>query len=410
MKLSTKIALRYIFTFRSFHFITIITFISLLAIIIGNITLICVMSIFNGFREFAVEQLLSIDPHLRIVASEGAFVHNIDELVAKIEKDPNIEYIMPVNNARVIVQSGDAFQIAQLNSAAKGKIQDFSGIERSIVFGKLNKERLGNSYQLAVGSLLANKLKLSPGDTILLTSPEKIENSIKAFKQLSWERVVISGIFQTNDKEYDEFYIYGADEIFHNLFKCPENSASSIDIRLKNSALSFDYQKSISSGLPKDLQVLSWWDLHKDLFSIMQFERISTFSILSIIILIAAFNVLASLFMTVVEKKPDISLLKALGAKDDLIRKIFLKEGLIIGIIGSTIGTILGLGACLGQIHFKWFKLDTDKYLIDALPLSIHTSDLLFVFLFSLILSVVVTLYPAKRAGKVSIIQEIRNE
>ncbi len=410
MKLSTKIALRYIFTFRSFHFITIITFISLLAIIIGNITLICVMSIFNGFREFAIDQLVSFDPHLRIVASEGAFVQDAEKLISKIKQDSNIQYILPINQARIIIQSGNDFQIAQFNSAVNGKIQDVSGIEQSIVFGSFNIKKEFDINNVVVGGILANKLKLSPGDTILLTSPEKIEKSVKAYKQLKWEKVAVSGIFQTNDKQYDEFYIYGSDEIFHNLFNIPENSASSIDIRLNDVNLAFDYKEKIKEDLAQDLEVLTWWDLHKDLFSVMQFERMSTFSILSIIIIIAAFNVLASLVMTVIEKKPDISLLKALGAKDKLIREIFLKEGVIIGIIGSTIGTLIGVGLCLGQLYFKWFSLDTDRYLIDALPLSIHTGDVLLVFFFSLILSIVVTLYPARRAGKVSIIQEIRSE
>lgn len=368
------------------------------------------MSIFNGFREFAIDQLVSFDPHLRIVANEGAYVKDAEKLISKIKQDPHIQYILPINQARIIIQSGNDFQIAQFNSAVNGKIQDVSGIEQSIVFGSFNIKKEFDINNVVVGGILANKLKLSPGDTILLTSPEKIEKSVKAYKQLKWEKVAVSGIFQTNDKQYDEFYIYGSDEIFHNLFNIPENSASSIDIRLNDVNLAFDYKEKIKEDLAQDLEVLTWWDLHKDLFSVMQFERMSTFSILSIIIIIAAFNVLASLVMTVIEKKPDISLLKALGAKDKLIREIFLKEGVIIGIIGSTIGTLIGVGLCLGQLYFKWFALDTDRYLIDALPLSIHTGDVLLVFFFSLILSIVVTLYPARRAGKVSIIQEIRSE
>jgi lipoprotein-releasing system permease protein len=223
-------------------------------------------------------------------------------------------------------------------------------------------------------------------------------------------QVIVTGIFQTNAKDFDDIYSFTNEEIGRKLFHSPLNAASSIDIKLKNIDDVLIVKDEIKNIIPLDTQILSWYDLHKQLYDIMNFERTIAFIIMSLIIIIAVFNVLASLTMTVVEKKRDIGILKTLGATEKGIRNIFVLQGSMIGIISTFLGILLGVGFCLGQIQFGWFRLDSSNFLISAIPVSIKITDVVIITIFSLILSFLATIYPAKRAAKTLAIDSIRGE
>ena len=142
----------------------------------------------------------------------------------------------------------------------------------------------------------------------------------------------------------------------------------------------------------------------------MRFEQLAAFVILSIIILIAVFNVLASLTMSVIDKKSDIGILKAIGANKEGITRIFRNVGLFSGVFSTVLGTALGLFLCYGQINFKWFKVDTSKFIIDAIPVKIDYFYVLIVIITSIVLSVIATIYPSKRAAKTNILNALRSE
>jgi lipoprotein-releasing system permease protein len=264
---------------------------------------------------------------------------------------------------------------------------------------------------IIIGSELSDKLKVLPRDTITLMSPSLIESTFLNLGQKPGIQAVITGIFSTHAKEYDQIYAYSSDVLGIKLFKAPPESAHSIDIRLKN----FNDVEKVKSELEqffidKGVIIQSWYDLHRELYNILRFERYASFIILSLIIIIAIFNVLASLSMTVVEKNVDIATLKAIGGSNRLIQRIYMAEGFIIGLISTIVGALLGLGFCYGQIHFQWFKLDTSKFLIQAIPVSVYANDVIVVCIFSLLLSFLAAIYPARRAARTIIAKAIREE
>jgi lipoprotein-releasing system permease protein len=156
--------------------------------------------------------------------------------------------------------------------------------------------------------------------------------------------------------------------------------------------------------------IFSWKDLNKEFYGVMQFEKMATTFVLSIVLIVAIFNVFASLTMTVLEKKKDISILRAMGATSMFIRKLYLWEGITVGILGTFLGATLGVSLCWGEQSFKWLKLDASKYIMDSIPVELNYLDVLLIMLLSLFLTFSATIYPAYRASKLNIIDSIREE
>ncbi len=371
--------------------------------------LICVMSVFNGFRELTESQIVGFDPHLRIVPKNGAWIKGSDAIIAKLKNINDIAVITELINCRVAAIKHDKVQVFQLKSINDIELKNQRSFKDNILLGTFNLK--GNGLpKLVLGSYLANRLRILPGDTLTLFSPEMIETSLASFQKRKGLRVVLSGIFQTNLRDYDFMYGFSGLGSGIKLHFRKNADLNAIEIRINDLDDVNEVSNKIESIIPAGLKVESWWDINNELYKVMRFERMSAFVIISLVLVIAAFNILASLSMTVVEKRPDISTLKAMGATSKTIRNTFLIEGIIIGAIGTTVGTLLGLGLCYGQQFFKWFRFDTANYIIDSVPVSVNYHDVAFISAFSLILTISSVIYPSVRAASTNIIQGIRGE
>lgn len=409
MPLSLRFALRYMRTSRrSVNFITIISGISLLGIAVGVAALICVMSIFNGFRDLLQSMLIGFDPHIRITATADPKTHQIDtSLLTLLRSKQEVEAASVILQGRIIMIKGANSQVFMLNSVNHTEIDRVSGVKASVNFGVFDVSKKNNFYHVVLGTGVADKLRAMPGDTLTLLSPIEIEQAASGFYKPNGITAIVSGIFQSNAKEYDQFYTYGSQELGKKLFS---SRSYFIDVRLHSLDKVQDFAKDIAASLPANTHIETWFDLHKELYGVMQFERIVSFSIISIIVLVAVFNILASLTMTVVQKRHDIALLKAIGATDKLVRNIFLTEGILIGVIAVGGGVILGLGLCYGQQQYGWFGLDRSKFIISAIPVSIYTGDVVMVCIVALLLCFGATIYPARRAARMAISQSLREQ
>ncbi len=409
MKLYLRIAVRYIFTRRSFHFISIITIISMLGIAVGVAALLSVMSIFNGFRSVTEQQIVGFDPHLRAVPAIGAYFEIDSARLAAARSLPGVISAVPVVQGRAVALSRDNLQVFTLSGISDSSVKYFPTIKKSVIMGAFRLSA-GQLPGIVLGGVLADRLRALPGDTITLVSPSIIETSLRSFSARSGIKAIVTGLFLTNIKDYDLTSAFCDFETAGLLLDSPTGCASSIDFRLASLDNAPEVKNAVQSTLGGNFDILTWQDLNRELYRVMRFERMSTFVILSLIILIAVFNLLASLAMTVTEKKRDVGALKAMGADDSLIRKIFIAEGAIVSIIGTLLGLAGGLGFCYGQIYFKWFTIDTSKYVIDSIPVIVRAADVAAVALVSLVLGLTATLYPSAKAAKSIIIEAIRTE
>jgi len=410
MKVHTRIALRYIFTLRSFQFITVITIISMIGIVIGVAALISVISIFNGFAEFTESQMINFDPHLRVSAIRGEWIENPDEMLKTVRSLEEVQVASSIIQRRVVAVKNTKMQVLELQAVRNDQIDHVSGIRKSMVLGRFDIIQKNRLPGIVIGGGVSNTFQALPNDTISLLSPEIIEKSIVKGSRHSGINTLVTGVFQTHQRDYDNLYCYVDHSIGSRLFKAPDNAATSIDIRLKDIEKTEQTAKKLRTMLPVNVEVMTWYDLHKELYNIMALERLAAFVVLGLIIVIAVFNILASLSMTVVEKRKDIALLKALGATDKMIRNLFISEGAIIGLLSTILGTALGLLLSFGQKEYGWFALDTGKYLINAIPVSVIFTDIFIIFFFSLFLATIATIYPARRAARTEISPGLRNE
>ncbi len=410
MPVELIIAIRYIFTKRNFQFITIISFISIIGITVGVAALIIVMSIFNGFQELTERQLMGYDPHIRISPKDGNRLMNSDSIMQIINKNQNVILSSKLLSGKVVGINNNIVQVFNLQGIDKKSADFYSEVKSNIVAGKFKLTLEDETPGIIIGAGLAEKLKVMPGDSVKIVSPRIIESSISSFKPYQSINVVVTALFQTNIQDFDIRDGFVMMPTARKIFHTPGEIVSSIELKIKGTYKSYQIGDELKKSLKNEYKIETWQDLNNDLYKIMKFERIAAFLILSLIIILAVFNVLVSLTMTVVEKRSDISALKAMGANSKVIRNIFLAEGSFIGIISTLAGILLGLGFCYGQINFKWFAIDTNKYIIDAIPVSVNFNDVLIVAAVSLVLSTIATIYPSMRASNQDIIKGIRSE
>jgi len=281
MKFSLRIAIRYIFTKRSFHFITVISYISILGIAIGVAALISVMSIFNGFRDFTEKQLIGFDPHLRIYAKEGAWIENGDSLAKELEKIEEIKHCIPVLQGRTVAVKSGNMQVFTLTAVNQESLNSVSDIKQTTILGVFHLGNIEGTPTIALGVGLADRIKAMPGDTISLISPKIMESSIKSLRFAYPVKAIVSGLFQTNDKNFDNINGFSVREVGQRLFAPPANAAFSLDIKLHDIKHVNKVQEKLKFKFEENLEILTWFDLHKQLYEVIEFERLLAFLVMS---------------------------------------------------------------------------------------------------------------------------------
>ena len=410
MKFESFISRRYLVSKHKINFISIISMISVIGITLGVAALIVVLSVFNGFGSLVKSYLINFDPHVRVeIISDQAYGKQ-DMLKKIIGEEPAVTKYAPFVSGKVLAYKSGLTRIVNLKGISEKNGNDIYGIDKSILFGDFDISDKGGLPRAIIGLTLADRLQTLIGDTITVVSPAGIENVITQFSQPKTGRFIVSGIYSSNNNDYDLNYI------FTNL-----NTAQSIlgyngniqgyDIRLNDIDNSEKVKADISKKLDASLfRVNTWYDFHKELYKVMSIERWAAYIILCLIIAVASFNILGSLSMSVIEKKRDIGILRSMGAGGSSILRIFMYEGLLIGVLGTMAGALLGYFVCFLQLQYKIYPLDPTQYKIDALPLQLRFTDFLFIAGASMLLSYIASLIPAKKAAKVNPLEAIKWE
>lgn len=410
MKFENFIARRYLVSKHKVNFITIISVLSICGITIGVAALIVVLSVFNGFGSLVTSFLINFDPNVRVEILNPENQTAAAKLDSVLSRNSDIVKYSPYVTGKVLVYRDELFQIVNLKGIDVGSGESIYDIEQSILYGKYSLGDKRGYPEMVLGLHLADKLQTLIGDTLTLLSPAGIEKAITQFSSPKTQEFVLSGIYSTTNNEYDDSYIFTDLKYAQNLLGY-RNHIQGYDIRLEDIDESFSVKAQLLNELPaKDYRIETWYDFHRDLYSVMQIERWTAYIILCLIIAVASFNILGSLSMSVVEKKRDIGVLNSMGAQQKSILKIFMYEGILIGIIGTIAGLLLGYFICFLQLKFNIYPLDPTQYKIDSLPLQLRLSDFFFVSGASLLLTFLASLFPAKRAARINTIEAIKWE
>jgi len=409
MRTEFFIAKRYLFSKKNVSFITVISTISILGVSIGVAAMIIVLSVFNGFSKKVTSILIGFDPHIRIEAVNNAKINNYESLLQTIYAN-DIPNAAPYTQNKGMLATKDVNKVLFVKGVDENKIEKVSGIKDYTTYGTFTLKDKGSFGSIIIGFSLANNLKAFIGDTITILSPVGLEYSLTQFVEPITKQFIVSGIFDSDNRDYDSKYAYISIGSAQELFRLNDN-VNGIELRLNDINQSDEVKMRLQSQIDTSkYNIMTWYDLHKDFYSILKVERWAAFILLSLIIIVASFNILGSLTMTVIEKKRDIGILKAMGASDKMITRIFMFEGLVVGLVGMVTGSILGVGISLLQIYFKIYKLDTSVYKLDALPMELRVSDFIYIPLAALVLCFLASLYPSMRAAKQKPVDSIRWE
>jgi len=407
LKISYFIAKRYLFSKRKLNFISVITAISVTGVTIGVAALIIVLSVFNGFQLRVFATLVGFDPHIRIESDTNLNEEEVNH-ITEILKQEGIKNHAPYTLNKAMLSSETANKVMYIKGVEEEEIDKVSGVREVIKIGKFNLKDEIDFGGIVLGLILADQMRTIQGDTLTLLSPVGLESALTQFVQPLTKEFKINGIYESENRDYDSKYAYISIKNAQYLFNLG-NKISGIEIRLDDINNSDRVKEKLEKALGEKYTILTWYDLHQDFYSIIKIERLAAFIILSLIIVVASFNILGSLTMTVLEKKRDIGILRAMGATKQEITRIFLFEGVIVGIIGMFFGTLTGLAVTLIQKEYAIYKVISGSQQI-ALPIAYRATDFIFIPLAALLLCTIAALYPTYRASKLNPVESIRWE
>lgn len=379
MKLSLYIAKRYLFAKKSRNAINIISAVSVAGVAVGTMALIIILSVFNGLETMVSKIFNTFDPDIKITAAEGkTFIPDTARLKLLAKVDGLSAYSLTIED-NALLKYGSREYIATI----KGIDENYatvSNIDSSMWEGEfILRNDKGRPYAIpGIGVAQYLGIRVNFITPLEIIFPRKTgSNNFTAENSLNRKFIFPSGIFEV-EKEYDSKYVYIPIEFARELTET-ENGVSTIEVKFSKNANAASVQRSISRIYGKDFIVQNRYEQQAIFYKVMKSERLAIFFILTLILIIASFNIIGSLTMLIIEKKQDIEILKSLGADNNLIRKIFIFEGWLISIIGASSGIILGFIVCWLQHRYGLVKLQSQSLIMDAYPVVMKLRDFIIV-------------------------------
>lgn len=399
--ISSFIARRYFFSRKSQRVINIISLISIVGVTIGTAALIIVLSVFNGFEGLIKELYNSFDSDLRITINEGKSFTAEQAKLDELKKINGVKYVVNVLEENVLVKYRDK----QFTATIKGVSDNYSqatGIDSMLTDGKFILQR-GDTNFAVVGGAIAYNLQMSMNDLFTqleIYAPRRTATSFTNHEEAFNKRYISpSGVFAIQ-QEFDAKYIIVPLRFANEIFEY-ENHLTALEIATTDAANVDQLQNDIQKILGNKFIVKNRYQQHELIYRIMKSEKWAVFLILTFILIIAAFNVISSLTMLVIDKKKDIAVMQSFGADVNLLRKIFLFDGLYITLTGALTGLAIGFIICYLQQKFGFVELGgSGSFVIDAYPVKMLLMDFLYVFGAVAVIGLLAAWYPSQRLIK----------
>jgi lipoprotein-releasing system permease protein len=405
------VAFRYLRARRQEGFVSVIAIFSLLGIALGVATLIIVMSVMNGFRADLLGRILGLNGDLGVYALSGG-LSDFDAAAQKVRDIPGVTRVTPIVEGQVMASSETGAAGALVRGIRPEDLRSLPLLANHIIEGSLAD--FGDDG-VVVGDRLARRLGLVVGSPITLLSPEGTATAFGTMPRIKTYHVV--GLFNVGMYEYDNSFIYvplGAAQLFLRL---PE-AVSSLEVFTADPDRVREQRRVIGAALAGRVRIVDWQQANSSLFNAVEIERNVMFLILTLIIVVAAFNIISSMIMMVKDKGRDIAILRTMGASRAMILRIFVLSGASIGVIGTVAGFVLGLVftdniEAIRQAIQRIIGTDlfaAEIYFFTRIPARIDTGEVAAVVIMALALSFLATLYPSWRAARLDPVEALRYE
>lgn len=414
-RLERSIAIRYLRSRRSRRLASLNTVISIGGVIVGVMALIVVLGVMNGLRNDLRERILVASPHLRILTyGAGLRVDNWEEALATIRRDPDVVAAAPEVITQSIVTSGADYAEAVNVLGFQGDTgtRAVTSLASSITQGDLSFAVTSDSVDggVILGERLAARIDAYPGDVITLIPPTaaRINPALGMATPRFW-RMEVTGIFNTGMFQYDNQFLVMSLPTAQR-FAGLGDAVSGIEVRVHNPDLAPAVGERLQDVLGYPFRALDWQTQNSSLFSALQLEKLAMGLIIFFIMVVAAFNIVGTLTMVVADKTREIGILRAMGLTPAAIARIFLLQGAIIGIVGTVLGLVLGVGIALLVDRSGLIRIDPAVYFIDRLPVHIVWSDVVIITVASVAVAVLATVWPSLTAARLTPVEAIRHE
>jgi lipoprotein-releasing system permease protein len=406
------VGLRYTRAKRRNHFISFISLISMLGIGLGVMALIVVLSVMNGFQKEIRARILGITPHLQVIGSEG--IADWQRTLDTVATYPGVRAAAPYVTGQGMLSQGERVQGVMVRGILPAAEQKLIALGDKMKHGTLDSLQAGE-YNVVLGVDLARTLGARIGDPLLLITPQGQFTPAGMLPRL--KQFKVSGIFEIGMSPYDNalalIHLNDAQKLYRM-----KDSVSGISGSVDDLDQAPQIARALETKIPTDLWTSDWTRQNASYFAVVAMEKKMMFIILSLIVLVAAFNIVSTLVMAVTDKQADIAILRTLGASPRSIMQIFMVQGVLIGLIGLAIGVIGGVSLALNigtivpfiENLFGVQFLAKEFYYISELPSDLRQADVLTVAGMSFLISVLATLYPSWRASKVQPAEALRYE
>ena len=410
MRYELFISLRYLKAKRKQVFISLITILSMAGVGLGVMALIVVLSVMSGFVDDLQKKILGTNAHL-VVLQHGESMRDYGEVMKRVQSLQGVVATTPFIFSQAMLTSDanvHGIVLRGIDPESAGKVTNIESSLKSGTMESLKRDSISSGQPgIFIGKELARTLGVRMDDTVVIVSPAGALSPLGAGSPM--KKFQVAGIFDTGMYEYDTSLAYISLKSAQK-FLGMEDAVSGVEVKVKDIYGVEKVGETIRQALGYPFWTKDWKQMNRSLFAALKLERVVMFIILVLIVLVAAFGIVSSLIMVVMEKIKDIAILKSMGATGRSIMRIFVFEGLIIGIVGTFVGLVGGYFICLLLAKYQFISLPSDIYYISRLPVKMNGIDFFLVALAAIGISFLATLYPSWQASKLDPAEALRYE
>ncbi len=411
------IGLRYLRAKRREAFVSLLTIFSAVGVAIGVMTLDIVLAVMTGFEEDLRDRIVGFNPHVLVMSQFGA-IDDYEELLATVRAVDGVESATPYVYGNLMLSNRD--HVAGV--FVRGVVPDGAGagdLQGRMVEGDI--EQLGRAVAvplsdgrgatarlpgIVLGRKLAETLDVAPGDAVNAAIPVASDSTSRVPRL---RRLAVVGLFESGMPEYDKAVAYLNLEEARNLFGLA-NQVSSIEVKVSDLYAAPQIAEAITEAVGFPYRVRDWLHSNENLFAALRLQKTVYFIVLLLIVLVAAFTILATLIMVVAEKRRDIAILRSMGATSQSIRRVFVAKGLVIGLLGTVTGTVVGFLGCVALRNYRFIDLPVDIFYVSTVPVRIYPEYFALVAVSAFVICLLATLYPAYQAARLAPVEVLRYE
>ena len=414
-RLDLRVAMRYLRSRRSSRLLSLITVIAVGGVTIGVMALVIVLGVMNGMQNDLREKILVVNPHLRVLTyGEGLRLDDWPTVLAKVKRTPDVVAAAPFVMTQGLISAGHDYAegVMVVGIDPDTGTRAVTSLPRFFKEGDLTFHTTQPNVEggVAIGTRLASKLTAYPGTVITMVAPagSQFNRSLGAFVP-KYRRYEVTGVFETGMYDYDNSYVVMPRQDAQE-FAGLGGAVTGIEVRLAHPEQASVVGQQLESMLGYPYRALDWQLQNHSLFSALKLEKLAMGFVVFLICVVAAFNVIGTLTMVVRDKTREIGILMAMGMQRSRIRRVFLIQGVFIGLVGTALGAVLGLvvGASVNSGHL--IPIDPSIYFIDHLPVLNNPLDVVTVTLVSLFIATLAPLYPSMQAARLNPVNAIRYE